>query len=140
MGIQTKAAGWLTGGLVIATLAAVPAQAQELRVTVPFDFAVGKTVLPAGDYTIDAAPDPALLSLRACDGTAAMFVATVLDDRVQQPETPQLLFVHVGDTYRLELIEMGDDLVRGVPLPAEVHNATADHVAVGLQRSRTRSN
>jgi len=136
MGIHVKRAGWVTGGIVMAVLlAAVPARAQELRATMPFAFSVGKTMLPAGSYTIDEASDPELLALRAADGKAAAFVATIADRPTDMPATPELVFVRVGGTYRLESIVMGDDLVREVPASAETP-ASIDRVAIRLQRAR----
>ena len=143
MAIEFKRALWVAAGATVVALfgAASPAQAQqELRATVPFDFAVGRAVLPAGDYTVSEASDPSLLVIRARNGNGAAFVVTIPDRSTQTPETPELVFIRVGDTYRLESIDMGDDLVRGVPLPAEVHKAAADHLAVRLQAAGARAN
>jgi hypothetical protein len=127
---------WVAGCAVAAALcAAVPAGAQELRATIPFDFTVGKTGLPAGGYTIDEASDPSLVSLRSIDGKAAAFTVTIPDRPLDVPQTPELVFVHVGNTYRLESIVMGDDLVRDLPMPAEMR-AVTDRVSLRMERER----
>jgi hypothetical protein len=140
MGIHMTRTIWTAAALTAAVLCASPARAQELRATVPFDFAIGSTVLPAGDYTIGAVSEPTLLAVRARDGKASAFVLTRPDRLVDTPSVPMLVFVRVGDAYRLESIEMGDDLVRTVPLPAEVRRAEADRVTVRLQATGTRAN
>jgi hypothetical protein len=136
MGIHMTRGLFTAAALMVAALCtASPAAAQELQAKVPFDFAIGAAVLPAGDYTIEEAAEPALLAIRARDGKASAFVLTTPDRPVQGPSTPELVFVRVGDAYRLESIDMGDDLVRKVPVPPETKAAT-DRVAIRLQRER----
>jgi hypothetical protein len=57
-------------GSAFATLAA------PIRVNVPFDFVVGGTTLPAGEYVISRPNDnsTALLAIRSIDGKSAAFV------------------------------------------------------------------
>jgi hypothetical protein len=125
---------WVAGCAMGAALcAAAPASAQELRVTVPFAFTVGKAALPAGSYTIDEASDPSLVALRSIDGKAAAFAVTIPDRSFDTPQTPELVFVRVGDTYRLESIVMGDDIVRDLPMPVEMR-AVTDRVSLRLER------
>jgi hypothetical protein len=136
MGIHMTRGLWTAAALIVGALgAASPAGAQELQATVPFDFAIGRSVLPAGDYRIEQVSDPVLLAVRSRDGKAAAFVMTEPDRPSQPPSAAALVFVRVGDTYRLESIEMGDDLVRKVPVPPETRTAT-DRVAIRLQRER----
>src|SRR5215471_18297394 len=77
MGIHMTRGLWTAAALMVTAIcAASPAAAQELQAKVPFDFAIGTSVLPAGDYTIEEAAEPALLAVRARDGKASAFVLT----------------------------------------------------------------
>lgn len=130
-------AGSIVGAVVFVTLAAaMPARAQEVvTATVPFDFQVDGTPLPAGDYTISTESDSMVLSLRSYDGHAIKFVLTTPTAQADPNQPPELVFLRDGDQYRLDRIVMIDEYVRSFPLPSEVRAHGGDRVAVLLQQS-----
>lgn len=83
------------------------AQAQiteELKVKIPFEFHVGKTTLPPGDYTINVVNvDSNLIEIRNDDGHSAILVQTMYAEP-SITKTSELLFDHAGEDYYLEKI------------------------------------
>lgn len=61
----------------------------NLRVSVPFDFTVGKTVFPAGDYRISEQETNGIITIEGAKG-AAMTLTSNGD--MDQRETPGLSF------------------------------------------------
>lgn len=62
---------------MITALAAAGSYAQEhppLKAEIPFDFAVGKTTLPAGQYVVDASSSTAVVAIRSSHGTANVMI------------------------------------------------------------------
>jgi hypothetical protein len=54
---------------IVTALTALPAVAQTtLRANIPFEFNVGRAVLPAGEYAIADGPSRDLISVRSTDG------------------------------------------------------------------------
>lgn len=86
-----------TVGMVLCALA--PANAEELKVTVPFDFVVGGKALPAATYTIREAlsNDNTGLAFLA-EGAAALARASAIDSSVTGTK---LVFHRIGDQYFL---------------------------------------
>ena len=128
-------AGWIAVTAAVAVLAtARPAHAQEtVTASVPFDFQVDGTAMPAGDYTISTEADSMVVSLRSRDGHAMKFVLTTPAAEADPRQPPELVFLHDGDQYRLDRIVMVDEFVRAFPLPSEIRARGADRVAVLLQ-------
>ena len=92
---------------VAITSAAASAQAQSvkrLKFDIPFDSTVGKTVLPAGEYTLqvqDAMTTKALI-LRKADGTVVMSSLNTIPVLSRRSEDrPKLVFNRYGDQYFL---------------------------------------
>jgi hypothetical protein len=114
-----KAKYWILAGL-LAFIVATPAMAQKaVVVTVPFDFFVGTTVMPAGEYrcVVDQ-PFMGTLTLRnTADPSATVMVLT--QGIGQTPETNKLVFLRDGDRYVLHHVWM-DTLDHGHDL---LHNA-----------------
>jgi hypothetical protein len=61
----------------------------NLRVSVPFDFTVGKTFFPAGDYRISEQDTSGILTIEGAKG-AAMTLTSF--GEMEQHETPGLSF------------------------------------------------
>ncbi len=79
-----------------------PAQVSNLVVAnVPFDFSVGKTVLPAGHYEIKLDLHPHVVALLRADRSAGVTVTTT-DGLRKDPDLHGFLrFQHHGDQYVL---------------------------------------
>jgi len=97
--------------IVVFAALAVGARAQTLDsvvVTVPFDFIVGNTTLPAGTYTVDRLlyNVPQSLALRSTVGNfAAIASGEVSGSAAAAPNTtPKLVFNRYGDQYFLHEI------------------------------------
>jgi hypothetical protein len=92
---------------LMAALAVAPAFAQPkptIRANVPFDFVVGKAVLPAGQYDIKAGASLETILVRETAGSAGAFVITnPTGSAVSQDET-SLVFRTTGDTHYLQAV------------------------------------
>jgi hypothetical protein len=87
----------LTMGVVLCALA--KANAEELKVTVPFDFVVSGKVLPAATYTIrESLPNDKSGLEFLGDGTGALAIASEIDTNVTGS---RLVFHRIGDKYFL---------------------------------------
>ncbi|MGD0446283.1 MAG: hypothetical protein ABSA39_20300 [Edaphobacter sp.] len=91
------------------------AQAQitdGLKVKIPFEFHVGKTTLPAGNYTINVVNvESNLIQIRSDNGHSVL--VQTMDAEPSISKTFELLFDHTGEDYYLERIygEYGDSSV-----------------------------
>lgn len=84
-------------GVVLCALAR--ANAEELKVSVPFDFVVNGKVLPAATYTIrESLPDDKSSIAFLGDGAGALAIASEIDTNVTGN---RLIFHRIGDEYFL---------------------------------------
>jgi hypothetical protein len=91
------------------------AQTVRLAANIPFEFQTGKTLMPAGEYTINR--DASVLTVRARDGKHAVMVLTLPGSRHDDtPGTPVVLFHRYGDAYFLSGL-WTPDLPGGVAVP-----------------------
>src|SRR3982751_4119545 len=90
----------------MAALAVAPAFAQSqpaVRATVPFDFVVGKAVLPAGQYDVKAGAGSATMIVRETVGNASAFVIAT-PGGTGTAEEAALVFRTIGDTHYLQAV------------------------------------
>jgi len=80
----------LLGGLCALTLAA-NAQSTIARASVPFEFAAGGAMLPAGEYTVDVPDMSGLIVLRGSDGNSVALLTT-FSDTVPHTTAARLIF------------------------------------------------
>ena len=81
------------------------AQSKVVRVDIPFDFTVGKQVLPAGTYTIKT-ESQGLIAIRNHDKPVT--VLTLVDrDGAKASDNGKLMFHKYGDQYFLSEILCG---------------------------------
>ncbi|MEK7407098.1 MAG: hypothetical protein AAB225_18655 [Acidobacteriota bacterium] len=93
---------WTVSTLIL--LLATFAWAQSsitLEAKIPFEFRVGKAILPGGDYTIHPNLVPGAVALRNTDRSAAAIVLTLAAQANKAPERSKLVFNRYGDTYFL---------------------------------------
>ena len=76
-------------GLAFCAAPIFGADSINLRVSVPFDFTVGKTLFPAGDYRISEQETNGVLTIEGAKGSAMTLTAFGDTD---QRETPGLSF------------------------------------------------
>jgi hypothetical protein len=92
--------------LVLMSLAAVSAEAQAsgapiARTRIPFAFNVGRTALPAGEYTVtvvNPASDRKVLQIRSTDGRVSALVQTT-GATTHAADNAMLVFHRYGDKY-----------------------------------------
>src|SRR5579871_1718993 len=123
--------------LAIGLLATLPfsglqAQTMSLTAEVPFDFQVGDTVLPAGDYRIEHVDG--ILKLRSESGNEAAVVLTIAAVAPRDAKEAVLLFHRYGESYFLEKIWTPDsEIARQLPKSRTEHelarNGPAKEVA-----------
>jgi uncharacterized membrane protein YhhN len=96
-----------TMGVVLLTLAT--ANAEEFRVTVPFDFVVNGKMLPAATYTVtQSLPNDETALAFLGEGTGALASATEMDTTATGTK---LVFHRVGDQYFLsDVVTLGGTL------------------------------
>lgn len=86
--------------------------AQDLvQVTIPFDFHVGKTAMPAGTYNIGPCAQNVMLVRHCTSGVAAMQIANPSGDQAQ--EHGSLIFNKYGEKYFL-------NEVKGLPISGDL--------------------
>jgi hypothetical protein len=87
----------------VVTAAAAYAQNPEgvrMKGTIPFDFVVGNRTMPAGQYTVERAPESPVLILKSAGGQ----VQSIITDGVQSLAVPtigELVFHTYGKEYFL---------------------------------------
>ena len=89
---------------------------------VPFDFIVGDTRLPAGDYTIsESSAGPTVLLVESADGARVSFVSTItarsMDGNATQPDVE---FQTVGKDHFLSRVDMHDGMAREIVLSPSI--------------------
>jgi len=113
------------GGLVLLGAGNARAQSSDnLLANIPFDFKVGRTTLPAGEYhvTYDAAEVPGLLIVRSQDGRHAVFVLTEGVGNRHPTRDGRLVFEREGDIYALSEV-FGADRREGLEILGTTHPA-----------------
>jgi hypothetical protein len=80
------------------------AQSSGIRVSVPFEFAVGQAVFPAGDYTVRAATSAGLVRLQAANPSSGGYVHANRAVRDNTQEQPTMVFNRYGNNYFLARI------------------------------------
>jgi len=89
---------------------------------IPFDFIVGDTRLPAGDYTIsESSAGPTVLLVESADGARVSFVSTItarsMDGNATQPDVE---FQTVGKDHFLSRVDMHDGMAREIVLSPSI--------------------
>jgi hypothetical protein len=108
--------GFLSLGLLLAVSAA---QAQEMRVkaNIPFDFAVGKQILPAGEYTLvtEGSSSDAVV-IRSDDSKSAILSLTHACSSSRRSDKTKLVFHTLAGRYFLsEIWTEGNERGRQLP-------------------------
>ncbi len=96
----------LTGALGVFALAA-NAQSPVARVTVPFDFAAGGAMLPAGDYTVDVPNFSGVIVLRGSAGNSVALMTT-FSDSIPHATAAKLIFERRDGMAYLSAVEWPD--------------------------------
>jgi len=108
---------WFTTPALLALFAAVSAFGQQgMTFDVPFEFRVGTTVMPAGEYKVTQSPNTGLADI-ACEACKAdVRVMTHAGGRNSAANQSRLVFNRYGDRYFLSSVwQSGLDTGRVLP-------------------------
>lgn len=93
----------LLAALVLVSTAAF-AQSGTYSASVPFQFRVGETVMPAGEYHLSVV-GPKVIALRGVTATANVMAQTAFINEVRNNDRrPRLVFHRYGDRYFLSQV------------------------------------
>jgi hypothetical protein len=88
---------WMALAAMIVVATASPARADEqITVTVPFDFIVGDSRLPAGDYVVTETSVPCAVSIASTDRSHFAFVLMIPGPSDETVPLPELVFDRFG--------------------------------------------
>jgi len=122
--------GIAMAAMMIVIAGASPVRAdQRLTATVPFDFLVGQSRLPAGRYVVTETFDPAVVSIASEDGHHFVFTLTIPVSPEEAVLSPELVFQMFGGEHFLARINAGIDGNREVPLTPATMERTLQLVA-----------
>ena len=96
------------------------AQTTHLNVTVPFEFTVGDTTLPAGEYDIQSTGPWGGKVLSICNrkANASAFVISASYETAKNSKRSELVFNRYGQQYFLAEVWGANDLGRQMPISA----------------------
>jgi hypothetical protein len=94
-------------GAIFVTAGAGLAQAQSVQATVPFNFAVGRTWLPAGTYEISQT-SPDLIAIRNAKTQRQLALSIVQPGNMTPVREGHLVFHRYGEEYFLSEIDCPD--------------------------------
>jgi hypothetical protein len=97
----------LTLGLLLVTALAY-AKTVNMKVNIPFNFVVGGTTLPSGEYRVEGLAENAI-SIRKLDQTAKSLTLAVRCESSKTQEKSTLVFHRYGNRYFLAQIWMAGD-------------------------------
>ena len=125
--VVTKASFIVSAAAALVMMAGVaPARADtRIVVTVPFDFIVGDSRLPSGDYTVtEHSSAPGLVSITSANGERMAQVLTLLSASSNEAVAPGLVFQRFEGKYFLSKVVSHDDNGREIPLtPAMIERS-----------------
>ena len=78
------------------------ADTATMKVNIPFSFVVGKTMLPAGEYSVKGLGfDGSAISIRKSDNAANSLTLSIACESLKTPQQSKLVFHRYGDRYFL---------------------------------------
>jgi hypothetical protein len=91
--------------LTLLTAAAASAQSSTvMRADIPFEFRVGTTILPPGQYDVRAQVVPGVTSIRCFECKAGVMILTDVVEARKTPTTGTLVFNRYDRTYFLSRV------------------------------------
>ena len=126
---------------LLMALTAVAAQAQtslnRQKFTVPFDFSVGKTVLPAGEYTVFAENET--IRLRRDDGKGNAVALSQRIVRENSGNSVKLTFHRYGDHLYLSQVLLADGIGRELKKQRRANTEVVQNFDIVEVEARTAS-
>jgi len=123
----------------VASLAIVPAHAQGIEATVPFDFVLGKTTLKADNYRIQM--QGSFVALAGEQGGASYALLVPGTDAANHNGQPYLVFTRYGTESFLSRIVFSADSIYNLPRSVRekemmAHLPAGEQVGVLIQPAR----
>jgi len=103
--------------LAVAPLYAGSILNHEMTVTVPFEFAAGDKVLPAGDYTVQVNPERGSVVLRG-EGHRSLILLTIRKESRTVPVLGKLVFQRYGTSFFLAEVWSQNNATGGTLAPS----------------------
>jgi len=120
--------------LVMLTTTSVYAQSDmRLKVNIPFEFSVGKKILPAGEYSVRYMV-PSALVIESVDLSASQSFFTLATQAKATRDESALIFNRYGDQYFLSTIWIG-----GTPYGHELVKHRAEEELIQASRALAKS-
>ena len=114
--------------LVMLTATSVNGQSDmRLNVNIPFEFSVGKAILPAGEYTVSCGAQ-SLLEIQRVDRSVSQVLITISTQAGTTPDKSSLVFHRYGERYFLSGIWTAGDYIG--------HELRKPHAELELIRAR----
>ena len=104
---------------------------QRMRARIPFSFNVGKTTLPAGEYTIavlNPNSDRKVLQIRSTDGKLSALIHTT-GVSINTPEDAKLVFNRYGNRYFFSQAQMAGESTTLAAVKSRSERSEAQAVA-----------
>lgn len=104
---------------------------QRMRARIPFSFNVGKTILPAGEYTIavlNPNSDRRVLQIRSTDGKLSAMTHTS-SVSINAPEDAKLVFNRYGNRYFFSQAQMAGESTTLTAVKSRAERSEAQTVA-----------
>ena len=120
--------------LVMLTAASVNGQSDmHLNVNIPFEFSVGKAILPAGEYTVSCGAQ-SLLIIQSADRSVSQAFLTISTQAGTTRDESALLFHQYGDRYFLSAVWTAGDYIGH-----ELREPRAERELIRARRARAQS-
>jgi len=118
---------------VVAFLAATAGYSQSTLVgKIPFEFRVGKSILPAGEYELTSSLTPQILRIRSTSGNTSVMTLVNAAETLNAPKECKLVFNRYGNTYFLSQVWRAENN-RGTALPKTKAEREVARNAAGME-------
>jgi hypothetical protein len=119
MGKQSANVSWVFFAMVLMGISSASVARADERVVahVPFNFIVGESRMPAGDYIVkDLDDDSGVISITSADGHRSTFMLTVASSSSEMAAPPRLVFEKFDGQYFLARVTREDGNERAIVL------------------------
>jgi hypothetical protein len=121
----------LAAGLFAATLtASLHAQTMNMQATIPFDFRIGNTVFPFGEYSIRNSDGVLFVRQTGGDHKSGIFMTVGEDHPETSTSTATLQFSRYGDSYYLSKVWTPESKVARATLKSPHEKELAGHIGM----------
>ena len=121
----------LAAGLFAATLtASLHAQTMNMQATIPFDFRIGNSAFPSGEYSIRHSGGVLFVKQTAGNRKGGIFMTVGEDHPQTSNATGTLQFSRYGDSYYLSKVWTPDSQVARATLKSPHEKELASHIGM----------